>query len=201
MTTDMTIDAIKQMLGTPNRSLYQPIELPEFEDWPVQQPCVERWAMIEPHLPPAGTALDLGSNTGWFCRRFSRAGWRAIGIERSPEWSSVAVALNDLCEVGHPPEYRFGDLMSMTLPEADVVLALSVLMYLFDHEQDGLALLNWMSQSAPVAFVDFGGMYAERLPFDAESFPSVVRENTGYTAVELLGHTDLQSRPLYKLSR
>lgn len=28
--------------------------------------CEQRWRLIEPYLPPAGTVVDIGSNFGWF---------------------------------------------------------------------------------------------------------------------------------------
>lgn len=171
--------------------LYQPIEHEAFARWDCQQPCVERWDMIVPHLGASGAVLDVGCHTGWFCRQFARRGWRAIGVDTSAEWLSVARWLNE--ETGLTPEYVLGDVRDMKLPRVDVALCLSVAMYWF-APGDGFAVLDKISRAAPVMFMDYGGMYARRLP---EGLPDLIVERTGYTRYTLLGETALEQRPFY----
>jgi len=92
------------------------------------------------------------------------------------------------------PQYQQADVLMMReWPQADVVLALSLAMYLFDAgEERGWAVLNRASQAAPVMFFDFGGMYSSRAPFAAEDAPAAMLARTAYTRADLLGRSALE---------
>ena len=72
-------------------ALYQPVELPECEDWRVLRPdSTERFDLMarvvhEVGLPgetsSSPTYLDVGCNTGYFCHRMSRLGFAAEGVD------------------------------------------------------------------------------------------------------------------------
>ena len=182
--------------------LYQPLEHPELAGCKVQQPCKERFKMILNSLTAMpNTVLDLGCHTGWFCRAFSRLGCRTIGVDRRPFEIEIASVLMKPYNGPTEPEYLVSDLFDLEVPEADIVLCLSVFMYLFEDEYKGWDLLSRISRACPVMFFDFGGMYASKLPFNEATVIQNVLANTEYDRIQFIGRTDLESRPLFKASR
>ena len=195
-----SIETFKRLLW--NRELdrpllYQPLEHPAFEIWGAQQPCVERWRMIRQALPLStpGRCLDLGCNTGWFCRAFSRFGWQAIGFDKDPLAIEVASELMRPWNGDPSPEYRLGDLTKTILPPADVALCLSLIMYIFPLP--GWELLGRVSSAVPVMFLDYGGKYSDHLAFTPETLGDDIVAHTDYVTCERLGSTHLESRPFY----
>lgn len=172
---------------------YQPIE---GCDLPALQPCVERWEMIKPWLSrKRGRMLDMGCHTGWFCRKFKDVGWEAFGVDRSREWIEQARRQDP------QGTYLVQDVFDLTFSRMDVVLCLSLAMYLFDDVSRGWDLLNRVSQATPKMFMDFGGQYSNHLPFTEATVVEQVIEKTTYTTAQLLGHTAFESRPLFLFSR
>jgi hypothetical protein len=100
----------------------------------------------------------------------------------------------------NPVEYRLGDFREMSLPFVDVLLCLSVAMYLFPSEQEGKETLRKLSLLAPTMFFDSGGIYADRMPFKPEQAGQYLVEHTSYTSWDLLGRTCLD-RPFFLLGR
>lgn len=190
-------------LANADRKLYHPLEHPDFPGWDVAQPCVERWAMIRAalHGVTRGTALDLGCHTGWFSRRLAAEGWAVTGIDRSQEWLGVARAMGGP-EWAKAPEYRWANIGTCELPQSDVALALSLLMYLFQREDDelGWEFLDRLALAAPIAFIDSGGMYAEHVPPPAELAGQIVKR-TAYRHAKLLGRSLLEGREMWMLER
>ena len=179
-------------------SLYQPIEHPDYAGQPVSQPCFERWSMMLPFLK-GSTAVDVGCHTGWFCRQFARIGWQATGYDRSRDWLDTAIAMNEFTPEPKP-QYVHGNVMEMGLPECDVALCLSVVMYLFDDYDAGWRFLDRLSQRAKMMFMDFGGMYADKLPFTEDNVCQIMAEKTHYKTCGLIGRTDFENRPLFMLA-
>jgi len=186
-----------------HRTLYQPIEHPAFQDWKAQQPCQERWDLIQSvDLPPTGLCVDIGCHTGWFCRQFSRQGWEAVGIDTKQIEIEIARDIMGSFSDASFPKYIHGDIIDVAIPPADVVLCLSVAMYWFNpkfgktHEQ-AWAIMQKISHASIRMFLDYGGMYSTL----SESFPEDIITNTTYTNYELLGHTELESRPFYIFTR
>ena len=89
----------------------------------------------------------------------------------------------------------------MTLPEADIALCLSVLMYWFDDKIAGRELLNRISKSIPRMFMDFGGQYATNLPFTEATVIKYMLDNTAYTHATFLGRSNFESRPMFLFER
>lgn len=178
---------------------YQPLE---GCDTPALQPCVERWEMMQPWLPQKlGRVVDLGCHTGWFCREFAAAGWRVYGIDRSEDWIKIARSQDRYLDP-NAPWYVTGDIFELPLPPSpDVILCLSLAMYLFENLERGWALFHRISEAAPMMFMDFGGQYADRMPFNEATVVEQMLENTTYTSAQLLGHTDFEARPLFLFSR
>lgn len=175
---------------------YQPIDLPEYEGQASLQPCAERLELMLPWLPDKpGRMLDLGCHTGWFCRQFKKSGWETFGIDRSKDWI-------DLARRQDPNGfYITADVFAITFSHFDVALCLSVAMYLFDDVSRGWDLLGRVSEAAPLMFMDFGGMYASRLPFDEATAIDQMLENTRYRAGALLGRTAFEGRPFFMFAR
>jgi SAM-dependent methyltransferase len=185
--------------------LYQPLEHPAFADWEAMQPCEERWEMIERtvDLSIPGTVVDLGCNTGWFCRKFSQYGWAATGIDKDPLAIEVATGIMKRWNGRPAPAYLCANLNETLIPIADLYLCLSLCMYLFPEKEPdvGWRFLSQLSLRAHIAFFDFGGMYSGHLPFTKETFPERLLQETIYEDCRLLGHTSLESRPFYVARR
>lgn len=180
--------------------LYMPLEHPDFADWQVVQPCVERWAMMQRHIPVTGKMLDLGCNTGWFCRQFNKAGYWVVGIDKDPIAIEVARELRQW-QGDAPLVYRNENIFDIELPYVDVVLCLSILMYMFEDVTRGWEFLNTVSERCDVMFADFGGMYSDRLPFTKETFSAEILSRTRFKRCTLLGVSNLEQRPFYLLSK
>ena len=192
----MSVDAIRQL----PRPLYQPIELPEFVGEAVLQPCVERWNLMQPHLPKPGVMVDYGCHTGWMCRQFARNGWRAYGYDKSSEYLMVAEQMNG--ETGLACDYFHRDILdNQPVLHSHVSLCLSVAMYLFDNENDGWGFFHRASEASPLMFCDFGGMYSGRLPFGEANVVEMFLDKTTYTHGQLIGRTAFENRPFFKFWR
>ncbi len=199
-----SLDLVWQKLseGKKQPDLYHPIEHSMFSCCSVAQPCEKRYKMIKQALGETeGSVLDLGCHTGWNCRAFAKDGWITTGIEKSLPWFSSAVILNELVQNAVKPEYENKNLFDIDIPTVDVVLLLSVLMYLFEDEKRGWDLLNSVSQKARTCFIDFGGKYSSRLPFNELTFPSKIMSKTKWRSCTKLGNTDCENRPLFMLER
>lgn len=210
MMTEEAIAKAKRVLRDPKEGevLYMPIEHPAFANWRVKQPCIERAGMIDLHLRHAElrpeSVRDVGCHTGWFCRSFAiKYGAVVYGMEKSTPWHDVAASLNDLLiPDAVPPHYRNVSVGADTrLPTADVTLCLSVLMYLFDDKEQGWDTLRNIADSTKVMFADYGGKYADRLPFIQEEMADEIVDRTSFTRAEHLGFTDFERRPLYAFWR
>ena len=184
-------------------SLYQPLEHPRLIDKQSQQPCLERWHYIQSiGLASSGMCIDIGCHTGWFCRKFSHLGWDTLGIDKKAFEIEVAQEFMQPFNGPIDPKYFEGDITLVDLPQADIVLCLSMVMYLFNPQfgkttEQAWDTLHKISLAAPKMFLDYGGMYSTL----DQSFPEDVLGHTAYTSKQLLGFTDLESRPFYLFER
>lgn len=204
----LTIEEVKTKLqhnDPNNKTLYQALEHPDFSDWKVQQPCQERWKLIWSQLiyKKPGTVLDLGCHTGWFCRKFSHNKWKATGIDKNKLEIEIASEFMEPFNGINQPIYKIGDFRYLPLPSFSVILFLSVVMYIFQkgNPKEGWNVLKELSYVAPKMFMDFGGMYANRLPFSQKDAGDQICENTQYNSYKLLGTTNLENRPLFVFER
>lgn len=100
--------------------------------------CVERWRLIQPHIPADATsAMDLGCGQGYFPLRLAEHGLVSVGVDTSGPLLDMGwrqVRLNGLRNVGFlnaDVSHEFVDRM----PTVDVVIFFSLLhhlMYLND---------------------------------------------------------------------
>lgn len=74
---------------------------------------------LEPLLPKPGFALDLGCGAGANARFLAERGWQVLAIDAAPEAIQCAQQVNDHERI----QWEVGDLRSVDLPEADLVLA------------------------------------------------------------------------------
>lgn len=180
-----------------------PLEIPEFADWKVKQPCVERMQIIRELLDGRiGKVVDVGCHTGWFCREFARDGWCAVGIDRSNLWIEVANAMNSTLTSNHPT-YVCGSVQDVDLPQSDVLLFLSTVMYFFRdlEEQKAWKLIRKLSDSALIMFLDCGGQYAKHLPFYPDDAVAPILDNTNYERGIKIGKSDFEERPIFAFYR
>ena len=184
-------------------SIYQPLEHPDYEGVEVLQPCEERWKFITSvGLPKRGSCVDIGCNTGWFCRKFSHLGWNVLGIDTKADLIDIARDTMRPFNGRNTPIYIVGDVVDMEIPECRIALCLSVAMYWFNPQfgkttEEGWEILRRISVAAPRMYLDYGGQY-DTLP---QSFPSDIIHHTEYETLELLGYTDFESRPFYCFRR
>ena len=124
--------------------------------------CVERWRLIEPHIPKdARSAADLGCGQGYFPLRLAERGLVSIGVDSSGPLLDMAwrqVRLNDRRGVGFinaTVSHEFVDQM----PAVDVVIFFSLLhhlMYLNNVEWCAELLRRLRPKVKQAMFFDMG---------------------------------------------
>lgn len=185
-------------------SPYQPLEHEALSDGSAVQNCVQRLSIILKYLPEApARILDLGCNTGWFCRALSRRGYECVGVEKGQLELRVARELMSYRNGDPPPTYLQGDLHAIYtdgLGTFDAILCLSVVMYLFSDVESGWNLLNKLSKVSDVMFLEFGGQYSDNLPFTEEDVLDQFSSRTLYSKGRLIGRSSLE-RPIYRLEK
>jgi len=185
-------------------TLYQPLPHPDFETMPVVQPCVERRDMMlaTEQGEKAKSVLDIGCNTGWFCRMFGERGAYCVGVETNPSCIKMAECMEAYlkCARAKYLNVDLAEFLTQNIEQFDVVLCLSVIMHIFaKHGTDtGWKLMHDLSSLAHTMFLDIAyGGYSGVLPFTEETMPEQVLANTTYTQYKLLGHTKQENRPFY----
>ena len=191
--------------------LYHPVIHPDFKDWPITQPCEERWAMMAPHLPTSDRpVLDLGCHSGWFCRKFSDAGYSVIGVDNEQEPIKLATAQRLFHrKLSFGIEYHKADaveFINTTDDQYSCVLCLSMIMHVFriHGEEIGTEFLNTISKRTPLMFFDCGfGGYQKVLPFRKTNVQQFILSNTDFRESEVLGmgRRRNEARPLFMFKR
>lgn len=124
-----------------NLSVYQDLVLAGRTVRQGQRDCPGRWEALDPHLPRAGTILDVGSNFGWFGLKIcqTRPACVVASLEadlRSAEVQRRVLASNQ-CQRVCLLTARAGAGLAQRLERAgqrlDAVLCLSVLHWMADH--------------------------------------------------------------------
>ncbi len=114
--------------------------------------CQGRWRAIEPHLPPLGAVLDVGSNFGWFGLQLASHAPRAVVASVEADERSAAVQRRVLAShdqrrvvlLTHPAGTRMAQRFAASPTRFDAVLCLAVLHWMRDHRQ-------FLTSLAPVA--------------------------------------------------
>jgi hypothetical protein len=105
--------------------------------------CPQRWEAIEPHLPAAGSILDVGSNFGWFGLKICQsrpesvvasveADHRSARVQRRVLQSNCA---ERICLLTDRAGQRLAERFCRAGQRFDAVLCLSVLHWIGDHRQ------------------------------------------------------------------
>jgi len=79
---------------------------------------------------PGERLLDVGCGTGYFTRRFARAGDTVTGVDADPVMLRVAQA-----QAGAGERYLAGDARALPIPDQAFDLSISVIALCFIHEQ------------------------------------------------------------------
>jgi len=124
-------------------SVYQDLILADGTRLPGQRDCVGRWEAIAPHLPEAGTFLDVGSNFGWFgtmlCR--SRPDCVVASVEADERTARVQHRVlrshqaSRICLLTRKAGAAMAERFSRCGQRFDAVLCLSVLHWMADHRR------------------------------------------------------------------
>lgn len=191
------------------KTLYQPIDHPEFRDWGISQPCVERLSMIRKYLPTnfVGSVLDLGCHTGWFVREFARQGCYTVGVDHDKSILQIAKAV-DLFRHNDDlhGSYALSDVLEYLVRDTlqyDICLCFSLIMHLFTKSSEkAWRALDLISRKCPVMFLDcVWGNYSDALPFTEKDIEREMLDHTQYTKSKLLGRTWHENRPLFVFDR
>lgn len=116
---------------------------------PAEHGCENRFEAIKQHLPiNGGNALDIGTNLGYFCRRLETIGFRATGVEYSPDISYAAqrirLAEESSCNIIN------GDILDRKIhgrfihESFDVVFALNIFHHFLKKESDFIRLKEFL---------------------------------------------------------
>ena len=183
--------------------LYQPLPHPEFADWPVTQPCQERLDMILGTLDGwTGWLLDIGCNTGWFCREFTKRDWACIGLDTNPLLIRIADIMQNW-QYRKPLQSSFvqGDIANVaSVQQFDICLCLSVIMHIFSQfgTEATWAILDAVSNKCGMMCLDcvWGG-YSDALPFTPETLGDEIVAHTRFANYRLLGYSSHEHRPVY----
>lgn len=177
-----------------SRRLYQPVDFPEVQGWPLMRKCRDRLGMMTAFLERAGITasggelsyLDVGSCYGWFVSEMGRLGFSARGVEMDP----LAPEVGSLVYRLDPAQVSVGDCLDVLSDQertADVVSCFSVLHHFVMGRGTGSApeLMGLLAARARrVLFLDTGQAHESW-------FRWVLPEWTpGYIASWVLQHSD-----------
>jgi hypothetical protein len=192
-----------------SRRLYQPVEFPEVQSWPLMRKCRDRLDMMTTYLNRAGLSssgdmryLDVGSCYGWFVAEMGKRGFDAKGIEMD----KLALELGPLIYGIAADQVTAGDCtVLLREPErtADVVSCFSVLHHFVmgrgtSSAPDLMALLA--ERTSKVLFLDTGQAHESwfrwTLPeWDPEYIKSWILKHSDFTRVEAIGVDEDGSGP------
>jgi len=160
-------------------ALYQPVEIPECNDWRIARPdCYARADAMKQVIAEVGlisngfsgrpSYFDIGCNTGFFCNHFAQLGFRSKGVDATNNFIAVAKLLDSFIRRPQRPSKEFVmyelanayEYLSTTHEERfDVTSALGVIQWLMiqrsvDH---GIACLEWLfAKTKRVCFLEMG---------------------------------------------
>ena len=136
--------------------VYQPVELPECENWGVtREDTQRRFELIkelcaDEGLPGAhSTYLDVGCNTGFFCYRMAKAGFKSTGVDITANDIKIARLLSTYCRRDYAT-YAVADAheyLKATQDETyDVTSAFSVFQWVMIQKtaEQGLDCMRWL---------------------------------------------------------
>ncbi|MCP3968244.1 MAG: hypothetical protein GY718_18185, partial [Lentisphaerae bacterium] len=178
---------------------------------PANRACVDRAAMLTPHLPSSGRWLDIGCNVGWFQFEFCNI-LEMVGVERDKEKVRFAQMIYDLYYSGKQNvkhvDFHEGlvDLKYVdNMPSYDIISAFSVLHLKLvadkDKEEFWILLEGICSKVKDLFFFEFPPhSYALAGVANTDQFIENVQLIGKFRKVEQIGKTDA-GRPMLKCQK
>jgi hypothetical protein len=192
--------------------LYQPIDAPEVQNWPLVRRCSDRMDKIRSFLQDhwdvntrRHSALDLGSSYGWFVSQFQKLGFDAHGVERDPIAASIGPML-----YGVGPDRVFRSDLVRFLEESrrsyNVVTCFSVLHHyaLGRQRVPAEALIRLIDKATVnILFLDTGQNHEEwfrdSLPlWDTDFIERWLKTHTSFSRIYRLGADEDAVPPFQK---
>ncbi len=128
----VALDGLRALNRTNSIRAYHPLfglTAAEQAEFPQPKRLVDiRWERIQPNLPATGSALDIGSQYGWFTFNLAEHGLHAVGVE----YSGKAVRVSQLLTVynrANRAAFLQMDVSPATvraLPAVDVVVCMAI---------------------------------------------------------------------------
>jgi hypothetical protein len=185
-----------------SRRLYQPVDFPEVQNWPLMRKCHDRLGFMISYLDRTGMApagadlsyLDVGSCYGWFVSEMGKRGFAARGLEMDP----LALELGPLVYGIDAAQITVGDcvaLLSDPAQTADIVSCFSVLHHFVMGRGTSSAkeLMRLLAtRTGRVLFLDTGQAHESwfrwTLPEWAPAYiASWIKANSDFNRVEAIG--------------
>jgi SAM-dependent methyltransferase len=166
--------------------------------------CEERWNLIAPHLPSAGSVLDVGSNFGWFGLRICQERPECVVASVEADERSAAVqrevlrshSHSRICMLTSRANRRLVAKFASAGQRFDAAICLSVLHWLPDHRQ----FLTELGKIAARVFVELpdpreAGAGVERLRREIGEIGPYLRACFPDRPVRCLGRTANHRQP------
>ena len=187
--------------------IYQPVELPACDGWKVIREDSERRFQIVKQacskigLPDRESSyLDVGCNTGFFCYRMSRIGFRSTGVDVTKEDIQLARLLGaynrrDYARYVVSDAYAY--LKETQDIKFDVTSAFSVFQWVMiqNSAQHGLHCMNWMfRKSRYICVLEMGEStedhYVKRIgmEYDSRWIHTFMEDSEEFDHVEFYDH-------------
>lgn len=173
--------------------LYQPVYHPDFDDWKIDRGCLDRWNIIKQHVEnvKGKRVLDIGSNMGYFCERFTDLGARVVGIDPNPVRVQASRMFSEYHGYTEPPLYyceKFEEHLEDE--DYDLVLLLSLIHhYIRRNPDEAWKALKLISEHCDKMILELG---VNRLPLVWK--PELVLKHSEYTKYTTLYDGE---RPIY----
>jgi 2-polyprenyl-3-methyl-5-hydroxy-6-metoxy-1,4-benzoquinol methylase len=181
--------------------LYSPILHPDLADLPYTHGA-DRFEVMRPYIPAsAKTVLDIGAHWGYWSHVFEDLGMSVTTVESSTE------AIYFLNEIKRLTGKKFtvvsGDVLDMTFPPQDIVLALNIFHHflkkkpLYERFQAFLRRLDCKMMIYQAHDMGEGQMRNAYKNFSGEQMCQFIVANTALTNFEEVGST--VKRKVYRI--
>jgi SAM-dependent methyltransferase len=188
--------------------VYQPIDLPEFHDWPAVRKCTDRLDMMKGFLSAhdieTGSFLDIGCSYGWFVKRMGELGYDAFGVDRDTAATATGKAVYGL-DSSRIIVDEFTNFLQ-NCRRFDVVSCFSVLHHFILGRGGSMPPTDFIrlvdAVTGSVLFLDTGESHEEWFKvglrdWNASYIAGWLRQHTSFSSVEVIG-TDDDGKGRYK---
>lgn len=172
--------------------LYQPLEHPDFQDWKVEHPCIDRWDTIKDHIV-GERVLDIGCLTGWFSRRIAESGRSVVGVDSDSRVLGAAKIISAYkgFSSDNPSFLNMGfEKLLGDGAKFDTILCLNVLHhYIRNSQKKMLDAVKLMSEHSEHLILE---LETKNIPIKWD--PELILKETSYSKYEVLKR---ENRPIY----